>query len=67
MKTGGIPESMPDIPEMADVKQSMVDATLLKRAASLQDVGRVATFLVSEHAASLTSTQINITAGALVD
>ncbi|MGI5207052.1 SDR family NAD(P)-dependent oxidoreductase [Spirillospora sp. CA-108201] len=63
MRTGGIPgDAMPD-----PVKQQMVDATLLKRAATLTDVGRVAAFLASDHAASLTSTQVNITAGALVD
>ncbi|MGP4022012.1 SDR family NAD(P)-dependent oxidoreductase [Actinomadura sp. 3N407] len=67
MRTGGIPESMPDVPEIAPVKEQMVDATLLKRAATLTDVGRVAAFLVSDHAASLTSTQVNISAGALVD
>ncbi|MEU9868403.1 SDR family oxidoreductase [Actinomadura sp. NPDC048021] len=67
MRTGGIPESMPNIPDMEPVKQQMVDATLLKRAATLADVGRVAAFLASDHAASLTSTQVNISAGALVD
>lgn len=67
MRTGGVPESLPDIPDMEPVKQQMVDATLLKRAATLADVGRVAAFLASDHAASLTSTQVNISAGALVD
>ncbi|MEV4003447.1 SDR family oxidoreductase [Actinomadura sp. NPDC049753] len=67
MRTGGIPESMPNIPDMEPIKQQMVDATLLKRAATLTDVGRVAAFLASDHAASLTSTQVNISAGALVD
>ncbi|GLZ08488.1 3-oxoacyl-ACP reductase [Actinomadura sp. NBRC 104412] len=67
MKTGGVLESFPDLPEMEPIKQKMIDATLLKRAASLQDVGRVAAFLASDHAASITSTEINITAGALVD
>ncbi|MEU9843656.1 SDR family oxidoreductase [Actinomadura sp. NPDC048032] len=67
MRTGGIPESMPNIPDMEPIKQQMVDATLLKRAATLADVGRVAAFLASDHAASLTSTQVNISAGALVD
>ncbi|MEW2353633.1 SDR family oxidoreductase [Spirillospora sp. NPDC029432] len=67
MRTGGIPESMPDMPQTEQYKQQMVDATLLKRAATLQDVGRVAAFLASDHAASLTSTQVNISAGALID
>ncbi|XRQ05157.1 SDR family NAD(P)-dependent oxidoreductase, partial [Actinomadura welshii] len=66
MRTGGIPESMPDVPEAAPMKQQMVDSTLLKRAATLTDVGRVAAFLASDHAAGMTSTGVNISAGALV-
>ncbi|MFI0355257.1 SDR family NAD(P)-dependent oxidoreductase [Actinomadura sp. 9N407] len=67
IRTGGIPESIGDMPQMEPIKQQMVDATLLKRAATLADVGRVAAFLASDHAASLTSTQVNISAGAMVD
>ncbi|RKS76595.1 NAD(P)-dependent dehydrogenase (short-subunit alcohol dehydrogenase family) [Actinomadura pelletieri DSM 43383] len=67
MRSGGVPESFPDTPETAQVRQQLTDATLLKRAATLTDVGRVAAFLASDHAASITSTQVNITAGALVD
>ncbi|RBQ15936.1 3-oxoacyl-ACP reductase [Spongiactinospora rosea] len=67
MRTGGIPESLPDVPETAPFKQQMIDATLLKRAATLEDVGRVAAFLASEQARSITSTQVNISCGALVD
>lgn len=67
MRTGGIPESMPDIPETEQYKQQMVDATLLGRAATLADVGRVAAFLVSDQARTITSTQVNISCGALVD
>jgi 3-oxoacyl-[acyl-carrier protein] reductase len=67
MRTGGIPESMPDQPETEPFKQQMVDGTLLKRAATLTDVGRVAAFLASDHARTLTSTQVNISCGALVD
>jgi 3-oxoacyl-[acyl-carrier protein] reductase len=67
MRTGGIPESMGDAPEVEPLKQQMIDATLLKRAATLTDVGRVAAFLASDHAQSLTSTQVNISCGSLVD
>ncbi|PZG45256.1 3-oxoacyl-ACP reductase [Spongiactinospora gelatinilytica] len=67
MRTGGIPEGLPDVPDMAPFKQQMIDATLLKRAATLEDVGRVAVFLVSDHARTITSTQVNISCGALVD
>jgi 3-oxoacyl-[acyl-carrier protein] reductase len=67
IKTSGIAESIPDVPEMEPIKQQMIDATLLKRAATLDEVGRVAAFLASDHARSMTSTQVNISAGALVD
>jgi 3-oxoacyl-[acyl-carrier protein] reductase len=67
MRTGGIPESMGDDPETEPFKQQIVDATLLKRAATLADVGRVAAFLASDHARTLTSTQVNISCGSLVD
>jgi 3-oxoacyl-[acyl-carrier protein] reductase len=67
IKTGGIPETLGDLEQMEPFKQQMIDATLLKRAATLDEVGRVAAFLASDHARSMTSTQINLTAGALVD
>jgi 3-oxoacyl-[acyl-carrier protein] reductase len=67
MRTGGIPETIPDMPQTEPIKQQMVDATLLGRAATLQDVGRVAAWLVSDHARTLTSTQVNISCGAYVD
>jgi 3-oxoacyl-[acyl-carrier protein] reductase len=62
MRTGGIPETIPE-----PFRQQLVDATLLERAATLTDVGRVAAFLASDHARTLTSTQVNISCGALVD
>lgn len=65
--TGGIPETLPDLPEMQGIRRSMIDATLLKRAATRTDVARVAAFAVSDHARAMTSTQINISAGAVGD
>jgi NAD(P)-dependent dehydrogenase (short-subunit alcohol dehydrogenase family) len=62
MRSGGIADGMPD-----EVRQGMVDATLLKRTATLEDVGNVAVFLASDRARSLTSTQVNISCGAHVD
>ncbi|MFC7588295.1 SDR family NAD(P)-dependent oxidoreductase [Nonomuraea antimicrobica] len=67
MRTGGIPETLPDLPETVPYKQKMIDATLLQRATTLDDVGRVAAFLASGQARSITSTQVNISGGALVD
>ncbi|MFL5883332.1 MAG: SDR family oxidoreductase, partial [Actinomycetota bacterium] len=45
----------------------LVEPTLLRRAATLSDVGNVATFLASDLAASITSTEINISCGAIPD
>lgn len=65
--TGGIPETFPDIPEMAAARQSLHDATLLGRAAALADVGNVAAFVASDRGRTLTSTQVNISCGAVGD
>ncbi|MEU8895732.1 SDR family oxidoreductase [Nocardia sp. NPDC048505] len=65
--TGGIPESFPDIPETEAARQSIHDATLLGRAASLADVGYVAAFAASDRGRSLTATQVNISCGAIGD
>jgi 3-oxoacyl-[acyl-carrier protein] reductase len=68
IKTGGIPESIEDgFPGRAAITASIVEGTLLKRAATLADVGNVAAFLASEQAASLTGTVVNISCGALLD
>ena len=40
---------------------------LLGRAATLADVGNVAAFVASDHARTLTATEVNISCGALVD
>lgn len=62
--TGGITETFPDAPEMEPAKQAIADATLLGRAATLEDVGRVAAFVASDRARSMTATQVNISCGA---
>ncbi len=67
IRTGGIADSTPDSPEGERFKQQIVDSTLLKRAATPEDVGKVAAFLASDHARTMTSTQVNISCGALVD
>lgn len=68
IKTGGIPESITDhTPEMETIIASIHEATLLKRAATLEDVGNVAAFVASDYARTITSTAVNMSAGALVD
>lgn len=62
--TGGIPETFPEFPGADAQRQAIAEATLLKRAATLSDVGHVAAFVASDRARSMTATQVNISAGA---
>ncbi|HEX9331352.1 MAG TPA: SDR family oxidoreductase [Anaerolineales bacterium] len=68
LKTGGIPESIPDTnPEKDNIINNLLPSTLLKRAATLADVGNVAAFVASDQARTMTATEINISCGAIVD
>jgi NAD(P)-dependent dehydrogenase (short-subunit alcohol dehydrogenase family) len=68
LKTGGIPESIPDnATGMEEIIASIREATLLKRAATLADVGNVAAFVASDLARTITATEVNISCGALMD
>ncbi|HEU5101390.1 MAG TPA: SDR family oxidoreductase [Roseiflexaceae bacterium] len=68
LKTGGVPESLSDdFAERAEITASIEQQTLLGRAATLADVGNVAAFVASDHARTLTATEVNISCGALVD
>jgi NAD(P)-dependent dehydrogenase (short-subunit alcohol dehydrogenase family) len=66
--TGGIVETMPrDFPDRDNVIEMLVEPTMLKRAATLEDVGNVAAFAASDWAKSVTGAGINISCGAIVD
>ena len=68
VKTGGIPETLPAEMEGRDeIIHSIEAATLLRRAATLTDVGNVAAFVASDAARTMTATDINISCGSLVD
>jgi 3-oxoacyl-[acyl-carrier protein] reductase len=68
LKTGGIPESIADSePGKEQITASITEATQLKRAATLADVGNVAAFVASDQARTITATEVNISCGALVD
>ena len=68
LKTGGIPESIPeDYPGRDNIINNLLPSTLLNRAATLADVGNVAAFVASDLARTMTSTEINISCGAIVD
>lgn len=68
LKSGGVPESLPDgFPGSEAIVDGLVGATQLGRAATLADVGEVAAFVASDRARTLTSTDVNISCGAIVD
>ena len=67
LQTGGIPESIPDDLDWRQaVTDSIVEKTMLGRAATLADVGNVAAFAASDRAAAITGSAINITCGSVV-
>lgn len=67
LKTGGIPETIPDPKEREYIVDNLLPATLLNRTATLADVGNVAAFAASDQARTITSTEVNISCGAIVD
>jgi len=68
LKTGGVPESLPaGFSGSDEISAGIVQATLLKRAATLADVGSVAAFVASDQARTITATEVNISCGALMD
>ena len=68
IKTGGIVESIPaDFEGRQYIIDQLLPLTLLKRGATLADVGNVAAFLASDLAQSITATEVNISCGAIVD
>ncbi|MCU1547919.1 MAG: 3-oxoacyl-ACP reductase [Arthrobacter sp.] len=68
MVTGGITETIPWQAEgREDIVEGIKKASLLNRAATLDDVGNVSTFIVSDKAAAITNATINISSGAITD
>ena len=68
LRTGGIPESLPENMEGAgEIADAITNATMLGRAATLDDVGYTAAFAASDRARSMTAATLNISAGALID
>jgi 3-oxoacyl-[acyl-carrier protein] reductase len=68
LRTGGVPESLPaDMGAREAIAESLAQATLLGRAATLEDVGNVAAFVASDRARTMTAATVNVSAGALLD
>lgn len=68
LRTGGVPDTIPDVMDGGEeLAQSLHDATLTGRAATLADVGAVAAFVASDQARTMTAATVNVSAGALLD
>jgi 3-oxoacyl-[acyl-carrier protein] reductase len=68
LQTGGVPESIPEgFAGREAITEDIAGRTMLKRAATLADVGNVAAFAASDHASIITGTAVNITGGTVVD
>lgn len=68
LRTGGVPESLPAAFEGREaLANSLAQATLLGRAATVEDVGEVAAFVASGRARTMTAATVNVSAGALID
>jgi len=67
LQTAGIYETVPADVDLGDIVDRARDETMLGRNATLADVAHAAVFAVSDWAASLTATKINISCGTMVD
>jgi 3-oxoacyl-[acyl-carrier protein] reductase len=64
--TGGIPETIGDDADPA-IAQGIVDATMIGKAATYEDVGNVAVFAASDQARMMTAATLNISGGSVID
>ena len=68
LRSGGVPESITgDFEGRAEIVEGITNATMLNRAATLEDVGNVAAFVASDKARSMTAATANVSCGALID
>jgi 3-oxoacyl-[acyl-carrier protein] reductase len=68
LQTGGVPETIPEsFDGREEITEGIVGSTMLRRAATLDDVGNVAAFAASDQARTITATALNISCGAIVD
>lgn len=64
--TGGIPETLGADTDPS-IEQGIVAATMIGRAATLEDVANVAVFAASDQARMMTAATLNISGGAVID
>jgi 3-oxoacyl-[acyl-carrier protein] reductase len=68
LESGGVPETFPENFEGREtIIEGTENATLLGRAATLEEIGSVAAFVASDRARSMTAATVNVSGGALID
>jgi NAD(P)-dependent dehydrogenase (short-subunit alcohol dehydrogenase family) len=68
LRTGGVPGGIADsFAGKEAIARSIAEATLLGRAATLEDVGTTAAFVASDLARTMTAATVNVSAGTLLD
>ena len=67
LRSGGVPDSVPDFDGRDAIVEGIVGETMLGRAATYEDVGNAAVFAASDKGRMMTAATINVSCGALVD
>jgi 3-oxoacyl-[acyl-carrier protein] reductase len=67
LRTGGVPQTIADEEQRERIGKSIEEASLIGRAATLDDVAAVAAFVASDQARTMTAATVNVSAGALLD
>ena len=67
LRSGGVPDSVPEFDGRDAIVEGIVGETMLGRAATYEDVGNAAVFAASDKGRMMTAATVNVSCGALVD
>jgi len=67
LRSGGVPDSVPEFDRRDAIVEGIVGETMLGRAATYEDVGNAAVFAASDKGRMMTAATVNVSCGALVD
>jgi 3-oxoacyl-[acyl-carrier protein] reductase len=67
LRSGGVPDSVPEFDGRDAIVEGIVSETMLGRAATYEDVGNAAVFAASDKGRMMTAATVNVSCGALVD
>ena len=67
LRSGGVPDSVPDFEGRNAIVDGIVSETMLWRGSTYEDIGNAAAFAASDRGRIMTAATVNVSAGALVD